>query len=102
MYALLLFLEEWRLTAARTASVREIDASCPASGGDPFETSPEIITVNGEEMVVHPAFAGAEGRYEDWIYLEMLQREWERPVAEFERFSHFAAAERPSARAACS
>ncbi|RWB19921.1 MAG: hypothetical protein EOQ40_17465 [Mesorhizobium sp.] len=51
-------------------------------------------------MIIHPAFAGAEGRYEDHIYLQMLQREWERPVAEFERFSHFADAERPSARAA--
>jgi hypothetical protein len=30
----------------------------------------------------------------------MLQRKWERPVVEFERFSHFADAERPSAQAA--
>jgi hypothetical protein len=58
------------------------------------------MTINGEEMVIHPAFAGAEGRYEDYIYLQMLQREWERPTAEFERFSHFADSERPSARAA--
>ncbi|TIX42707.1 MAG: hypothetical protein E5V40_05920 [Mesorhizobium sp.] len=51
-------------------------------------------------MIIHPALAGAEGRYEDHIYLQMLKREWERPVAEFERFSHLADAERPSARAA--
>ncbi|WP_454616597.1 hypothetical protein [Bradyrhizobium cenepequi] len=51
-------------------------------------------------MVIHPTFAGAEGRYEDYIYLQMLQREWERPTAEFERFSHFVDSERPSARAA--
>ena len=80
--------------------IRKIDASCPACGADPFDTSPKTVTINGEEMVIHPAFAGAEGRYEDYIYLQMLQREWERPVAEFERFSHFADAERPSARAA--
>jgi hypothetical protein len=58
------------------------------------------MTINGEEMVIHPTFAGAEGRYEDYIYLQMLQREWERPTAEFERFSHFADSEHPSARAA--
>jgi hypothetical protein len=45
-------------------------------------------------------FMGAEGRYEDYVYLQMLQREWERPVAEFQTFAHFTDAERPSARAA--
>jgi hypothetical protein len=80
--------------------IRKIDASCPACSADPFDTSPKIITINGVERVIHPAFAGAEGRYEDYIYLQMLQREWERPVTEFERLSHFADAERPSSRAA--
>jgi hypothetical protein len=58
------------------------------------------MIINGEETVIRPIFAGAEGRYEDYIYLQMLQREWERPTAEFERFSHLADAEHPSARAA--
>jgi hypothetical protein len=49
---------------------------------------------------VQATFAGAEGRYEDWIYLQMLQREWERAAADFERFAHFSKDERPSARAA--
>lgn len=79
--------------------IRRIDACCPACGSDPFDTSPYIRTIN-DERVIHPVFAGAEGRYEDYIYLQMLQREWERPTAEFERFSHFADSERPSARAA--
>jgi len=43
---------------------------------------------------------GAEGRYEDWIYLQMLQREWDRPAADFDRFAHFSKDEQPSARAA--
>ncbi|MDE5440413.1 hypothetical protein GWG65_02910 [Bradyrhizobium sp. CSA207] len=43
---------------------------------------------------------GAEGRYEDYIYPQMLQREWERPAAEFEGLSHFPEENRPSARAA--
>ncbi|MGF6313118.1 hypothetical protein ABIB82_007149 [Bradyrhizobium sp. i1.8.4] len=80
--------------------IRRIDARCPACGSDPFDTSPFIRTINDERTVIHPTFAGAEGRYEDYIYLQMLQREWERPTVEFERFSHFADSERPSARAA--
>jgi hypothetical protein len=60
----------------------------------------ETVTTDGREVTIHASFMGAEGRYEDYIYLQMLQREWERPVAEFELFSHFANAERPSGRAA--
>jgi hypothetical protein len=80
--------------------IRRVEASCPVCGADPFDMSPTIITIDGRETIIHPAVPGAEGRYEDYIYLQMLQREWERPVIEFKRFSHFADAERPSARAA--
>jgi hypothetical protein len=81
--------------------IRRIDASCPACGDGPFDISPQTITRNGKTMVIPTAiFAGAEGRYEDYVYLQMLQREWERPVAEFQTFAHFADAERPSAQAA--
>ncbi|OSI68601.1 hypothetical protein BSZ22_20765 [Bradyrhizobium canariense] len=82
-------------------AIRTISAACPTCGSDPYDTTPQIITFNGgERMILPAAFAGAEGRYEDYIYLQMLQREWERPVTEFERFSHFGATEGPSARAA--
>ncbi|WP_050425883.1 hypothetical protein [Bradyrhizobium tropiciagri] len=58
------------------------------------------MIVDGEEMILRPTFMGAEGRYNDYVYLQMLQREWERPAPDFEVFSHFADSERPSARAA--
>ena len=32
-------------------------------------------------------FMGAEGAYEDYVFLQMLQREWERPIVEFDTFS---------------
>lgn len=85
---------------AECPGIRKIDAPCPACGAAPFDTSPKTIIINGEERIMHATFAGAEGRYEDYIYLQMLQREWERPTADFELFSHFADQERPSARAA--
>jgi len=58
------------------------------------------MRVSGRDVVVYPAFNGAEGRSQDYIYLQMLQREWERPAPEFERFAGFGVDERPSARAA--
>lgn len=80
--------------------IRKIDEHCPACGAEPFDLSPQTLVVDGHEMKIHAAFAGAEGRYEDYIYLQMLQREWERPSAEFELFAHFTDADRPSAQAA--
>jgi hypothetical protein len=80
--------------------IRKIDVCCPACGSAPLDTSPQTVIIDGREFTMPAAFMGAEGRYEDYIYLQMLQREWERPVAEFQTFAHFADAERPSARAA--
>lgn len=65
-----------------------------------MNTDPKTFVIDGEEMVLGATFMGAEGRYEDYVYLQMLQREWERPIVEFEGFSHFPEGERPSARAA--
>ena len=53
---------------------------------------------DGNEYRVPHAFCGAEGRYEDWIYLRMLEREWLRPV-EAELYDSIQEDHRPSARA---
>ena len=45
----------------------------------------ELVQVNSDSRFISAASAtymGAEGRYEDWIYLDMLQHEWTRPVGE--------------------
>jgi hypothetical protein len=42
---------------------------------------------------------GAEGRYEDWVYLQMIEREWKRPVLEADRLPGFSAGDGPSLRA---
>jgi hypothetical protein len=82
------------------SGIRKFDASCLACGDGPITVKPQVMLIDGVEVEVYPAFMGAEGRYEDYIYLQMLQREWERPATEFERFAHFSDDERPSARAA--
>lgn len=39
----------------------------------------------GREEVIQCVEMGAEGRYEDWVYLRMMEREWKRPVLEEDR-----------------
>ena len=45
-------------------------------------------------------YLGAEARYEDWVYLRMLQREWTRPLAEIDLLQDILEGSRPSPRAA--
>lgn len=47
-----------------------------------------------------PAAMGAEGRYEDWLYLQMLEREWKRHVTEADLLSQPEAIRHASPRAA--
>lgn len=82
------------------SGIRRIEVSCPARGAGPMDTSPTTHTINGQRMTLAATFMGAEGRYEDYVYLQMLQREWQRPIVEFEGFSHFPDDDRPSSRAA--
>jgi hypothetical protein len=101
-----------------TASGAEIKAATIAKGAairPSFvllkELSNGTSRLIGDNDVVHlrenlryttiaPASCGAEGRYEDWVYLQMLEREWKRPVAESDRLSQSDPTRQPSARAA--
>lgn len=77
--------------------IRRHEGPCPACGAAPVHFSSTITTRDGRKTLTFTA-PGAEGRYEDYIYLQMLQREWERPVVEFQAFAH--ATQGPSAQAA--
>lgn len=43
-------------------------------------------------------FMGAEGRYEDWVFLILLEREWKRPTNDNGLMGQIAEAHRPSER----
>jgi hypothetical protein len=92
----------WRgyIVCGSCPGIRQIELPCPECGSGPLSTEPQIVKIGDGEITVAAAFMGAEERYEDYIYLQMFQREWERPVAEFESFSQFPNEQRPSARAA--
>jgi hypothetical protein len=84
--------------------IRYVDQPCPACKSPPYDFSkePEAIRLaDGQEIKVNAyAFAGAEGRYEDYIYLNMIEREWKRPVDDPDPFLGLPAESRPSPRAA--
>ena len=79
--------------------IRTIEAQCCACGEAWLEPAPLVIRdTDGNEHRVKPELAGAEGRYEDWVYLEMLEREWRRPV-DAKLYGSIPENSRPAARA---
>jgi hypothetical protein len=71
----------------RCHGIRSTNGVCVICGDPPFDMKPCVMRDDkGREFVVHPAVMGAEGRYEDWVYLRMIEREWKRPVLEQDRF----------------
>ena len=68
--------------------IRSFNTNCPACDAPIMRPQPETITLaNGQEMTFLPAFAGAEGRYEDYVFLALMEREWNRPLASTEQSS---------------
>ena len=86
---------------ANCLGIRGVEGSCPACGTVLSEPDPIVLTDSEGREYRGPlrAFLGAEGRYEDWVYLMMLEREWKRPLAETDRFQQIIESKRPAARA---
>lgn len=59
----------------------------------------EIRDAAGNVHRVPPASMGAEGRYQDYLLLDMLANEWIRPLGPHESFENVPASVRPAARA---
>jgi hypothetical protein len=92
----------WRdyIRCGACSGIRTLTGSCPACGNSLHAGVPTLMrTKHGSERIITETFAGAEGRYEDWIYLIMLQREWQRPLTDQDRFLNIADTKRPSPRA---
>jgi hypothetical protein len=80
------------------SGIRTVDA-CPACQAPAYSTERYPIKMpNGTEHMMSPAFMGGEGRYEDWVYLQMLETEWKRPLSEGDRFLGIVESKRPSPR----
>jgi hypothetical protein len=78
--------------------IQPTNSPCPACGAAIPSDWLIVCHEDGSEDRVPCAFMGAEGRYEDWVYLQMLEREWLRPITDADRFLNIAEGSRPSAR----
>ena len=74
------------------SGIRSFDEPCPACGAILRQDVGRTIRVdNGQEVDVAVAHMGAEARYEDYIYLQRMEREWKRMVddsASMDRMPH--------------
>jgi hypothetical protein len=84
----------------RCHGIRAVSGACGVCGDPPYDMKPSMMRDGkGREFVVYPAVSGAEGRYEDWVYLRMIEHEWKRPVLEEDRFPGSSPETGPSPRA---
>ena len=60
------------------SGIRTFDDPCPACGTDLQKGEHTLKLDDGQEISILPAFMGAETRYEDYVYLQLMEREWER------------------------
>ena len=59
------------------SGIRTFDDPCPACGANLTKDAEQTIKLDGgREISVRSAYAGAESRYEDYVYLQLLEREW--------------------------
>lgn len=54
---------------------------CSVCHAKPDYTPIEVVDESERCHRILPASPGAEGRYEDWLYLDLMQREWLRPAS---------------------
>ena len=82
--------------------IRQVEGLCPACGSELWKSEPIPIGFgDGRERTVpqdiHP---GGEGGLEDYVYLDLIEREWKRPVSDADRVNSFGSVNPPSPRAA--
>ena len=84
----------------RCGGIRLLDGPCRVCADPPYSREPQIVRdESGREYEFSACFMGAEGRYEDWVYLGMIEREWKRPVRDDDRYPGFSAEAAPSPKA---
>ena len=60
------------------SGIRTFNDPCPVCGADLSREEPTVRLDDGREIAIPPAYAGAETRYEDYVYLQLMEREWDR------------------------
>ena len=61
------------------SGIRTFNDPCPACGADLKKDVEQTVRLEDGQVVSIPhAYAGGETRYEDYVYLQLMEREWER------------------------
>ena len=60
------------------SGIRTFDDPCPACGTHLPKGAHTLLVDNGQEISIPSSYMGAETRYEDYVYLQLMEREWER------------------------
>ena len=67
------------IRCGKCLGIRTFDDPCSACGANLTKDLEQVVKLDdGREISVRPAYAGAETRYEDYVYLQLLEREWTR------------------------
>ena len=62
-------------------AIARITELCPVCCKDPAAIEAQILEdEEGNEYFIEPVFAGAEGRYEDYVLIQIMQNEWFKPT----------------------
>ena len=67
------------IRCGKCSGIRTLNDLCPACGADLQNDVEQTIRLDdGREISVPSAFMGAETRFEDYVYLQLMEREWKR------------------------
>ncbi len=83
----------------RCGGIKGNEPACKICGNQRALYEQALRLPDGREEIVSRTDMGAEGRYEDYMYLNMMEHEWKRPVLESDRFPGSSPDGGPSPRA---
>ena len=66
------------IRCSECGGIRTFDDPCPACGAALSREGHTFIVDGGHEISTPPVYMGAESRYEDYVYLQLMEREWVR------------------------
>lgn len=71
------------ISCGNCLGIRRVENPCPACNHAlPADNSSVVKDADGTERVLPAVYQGAETRYEDYVYLQLMEREWARMAAE--------------------
>ena len=69
------------IRCAECLGIRTLENLCPVcSARLPDDEETVVEFEDGEEHIFPPCYQGAETRYEDYVYLQLMEREWKRTL----------------------